>query len=538
VKAQRPALQHAADVPAAADPVPGRTRAVLDSSPNPIVAIDQSARISYLNARAEVAFGYSRDELLGQPLEILLPPGAAGRHVALRNDFLAHPIVRPMGIGMDLAGRRKDGSEFPVDISLFPMETADGPRVFATIFDLTARKATENQLLQAQKLEAIGRLAGGIAHDFNNVLFAIKGYAELLSEDLAPDRRAHLDLDEALRSVEAISAAATRAASLTAQLLAFSRQQVVGTEVLELNAAIKTAEPILRRLIGEGHRLVVRPGPDAGRLRLGRGQLHQILVNLVINARDAMPDGGTITIESGNVELGDAYVAQHPEAVRGPHVYVSVSDTGAGMDADTRAHAFEPFFTTKAEGKGTGLGLPSIFNIVQQAGGHIWLSSEPGSGLAFRIYFHRTDELALSPPAAQPARGSVGTGVVMVVEDESSVREMTSKLLRRAGYEVRIVANGLDALEQLAAPAPPIDVLVTDVVMPGMSGIVLAERVLDQLPRAGVVLLSGYTAETLDLERILRRGGLFLSKPVATDELLAAVARAAEHRSAPTHDRR
>ena len=535
---QRLISQQPVDAHAASGALPRPTLAVLEASPNPIVAVDQAGRISYVNPQVENTFGYPRDELLGQPVEILLPPSASARHVAHRDGFLARPYVRPMGIGMDLAGRRKDGSEFPIDVSLFPVDTPDGPRVFATIFDITARKSAENQLLQARKLESIGRLAGGIAHDFNNMLFAIKGYAELLAEDLAPANRVHLDPDEALSNVEAISAAATRAASLTAQLLAFSRQQVVRSEVLELNAAIEAVEPMLRRLIGENLVLVVRRGRDSGRLRAGRGQLDQILVNLVINARDAMPDGGTITIESGNVELDATSAAGHPDVTPGRYVYLAVADTGHGMDSVTRDHAFEPFFTTKAQGKGTGLGLATIYGTVQQAGGHIWLDSAPGIGSSFKLYFPRVDAPASVAALPQSARAISETGTVMVVEDESSVRDMTSMVLRRAGYEVTPVGDGAEALERLIGLAEPIDVLVTDVVMPGMSGIDLAEQVLDQYPAAGVVLLSGYTAETLDLDRVVTRGALFLSEPVGSNDLLDAVRLSRVRRSAPNDDPR
>jgi PAS domain S-box-containing protein len=508
----------------------GGTVAVLDASPNSVVAVDASARITYVNPQGEASFGYRREELLGQPIEVLLPESVGERHVGHRNGFLAHPVARPMGIGLDLAGRRKDGSEFPVEISLTPVQTDDGFHVFATVVDITARKAAESQLLQAQKLESIGRLAGGIAHDFNNVLFAIKGYAELLTEDLAPDRRDRLDPDEALRSVEAIGAAATRAASLTAQLLAFSRRQVVRPEVLELTTAIENVEPMLRRLIGEHIRLVVRPAPDTGQLRADHGQLDQILVNLVINARDAMPEGGTITIESGNAELDEAYAAQHLDVTAGSYVFLAVTDTGRGMDADTREHIFEPFYTTKERGQGTGLGLATTYGIVQQAGGHIWLYTEPGIGSSFKLYFPRVDAPAPTSQAPAPGRTTAGTGTVMVVEDEASVRDMTSMVLRRAGYEVTPVSDGAEALERLIGSPHPIDILVTDVVMPGMSGIDLAERVLDRFPSAGVVLLSGYTAETLDLDRVVSRGAIFMPKPVTSVDLLDSVRRSRERR--------
>ncbi|HEY6012503.1 MAG TPA: PAS domain S-box protein [Candidatus Limnocylindrales bacterium] len=509
--------------------------ALLDTSPNAILATDLEGRIRYMNPKVETTFGYTRDELLGEPVEILVPLGAVHRHARRREGFHTHPAARAAGIGLDLTGRRKDGTEFPAEISLAPVETADGPQVLATVIDITARKAIENQLLQAQKLESVGRLAGGIAHDFNNVLFAIKGYAELLAEDLSPDRRSSLDADEALRNVHAITVAATRAATLTAQLLAFSRQQVVHPEVLELNAAIEAVEPMLRPLIGEQIRLAVRLGPETGRVRMAKGQLDQILVNLVINARDAMPDGGTITIESGNLELDAAYVSQHLDVRPGPYVYLAVSDTGEGMDAETRDHAFEPFYTTKAQGKGTGLGLATIYGIMQQAGGHVWLYSEPGTGSSFKLYFPRVDAPVPGPHAAHVARANDAGGTLLVVEDERSVREMTTMVLRRAGYDVHAVADGTEAMRRLGELDAPIDVLITDVVMPGMSGIELAEQVLDRYPNAGVVMLSGYTAETLDLERVVGRGGIFLTKPVPSEDLLAAVASAAEHREPGSH---
>ncbi len=510
---------------------PDSTFALLDNSPNPILATDLAGRIRYLNGKVESTFGYTRDELLGKPIEALVPIDAVARHARRRAGFHAHPTARPAGIGMDLAGRRKDGSEFPVEVSLSPVDTASGPQVLATVVDITARKVAENQLLQAQKLESVGRLAGGIAHDFNNVLFAIKGYAELLAEDLAPDRRSSLDPDEALRNVSAITLAATRAATLTAQLLAFSRQQIVDPVVLELNSAVEAVEPMLRPLIGEHIHLLVRLGPDTGRVRMAHGQLDQILVNLVVNARDAMPDGGAVTIESGNSELDATYASRHLDVLPGPYVYLAVSDTGEGMDVETRSHAFEPFYTTKEQGKGTGLGLATIYGIMQQAGGHVWLYSEPGIGSTFKLYFPRVDAPAPGPHANPVARAPTAGWTVMVVEDEPSVRDMTTVVLRRAGYDVVAVADGAEALRRLSELETPIDVLVTDVVMPGMSGIQLAEQVLDRYPAAGVVMLSGYTAETLDLELVVGRGAMFLSKPVPSEELLAAVASAVERRS-------
>jgi two-component system, cell cycle sensor histidine kinase and response regulator CckA len=498
---------------------------VLDASPNAIVAIDEQGRIVYVNPQVEVTFGFGHAELIGKLVEVLLPARVGERHVSHRNAFLAHPVARPMGIGLDLAGRRKDGTEFPVEISLSPVETADGMQAFATIVDISARKAAESQLLQAQKLESIGRLAGGIAHDFNNMLFAIRGYAELLAEDLAVEPGPEFDRVGSLQSVAAITRAADKAAELTGQLLAFSRQQVVSPKVIALNPGIKEVEPMLRRLIGENLNLVMKLDPAAGNVMADSGHLDQILVNLVVNARDAMPDGGTVTIETGNVTFDEPYAVEHFDVTAGPYVLLAVTDTGVGMDHETRQHIFEPFFTTKQLGKGTGLGLATIYGIVRQAGGHIWLYSEPGRGSSFKLYFPRVDAPADAAPHPAVSMAIEG-GMVMVVEDEPAVRNMVAQLLERAGYEVIAVADGLEAITR-AASERPIDVLVTDVVMPNMSGIDLAEQMMDRYPLLGVILLSGYTAESLNIERVIGRGAIFVPKPITSQRLIQAVHQAA-----------
>ncbi|MDP9270126.1 MAG: PAS domain S-box protein, partial [Chloroflexota bacterium] len=497
--------------------------AVLEASPNPIVAVDQSAHITYANPQVETAFGFSRAELIGEPVELLIPDRVKERHVGHRNGFLAHTAARPMGIGLDLAARRKDGTEFPVEISLAPVDTTDGLRVFATVVDITARKAAESHLLQAQKLESIGRLAGGIAHDFNNMLFAIAGYAELLSEDLAVDRRGQLDADEALASVSAIAQATERATALTRQLLAFSRQQVVSQQVFELNAAVHSLEPMIRRLIGENVDLRLDLDPAAGRIRADRGQLDQILVNLAVNARDAMPDGGAVGISTANITFEELDANEHFEVIPGAYVMLAVSDIGVGMDRATRGHIFEPFFTTKEISKGTGLGLASIYGIVRQSGGHIWLDSEPGQGSTFKLYFPRI-EAPVTPATNSTAESTPDqSGEILLVEDEPAVRDMATKLLRRAGYGVVAVADGLAAMAVASGAGWSVDVLVTDVIMPNMSGIELAERLSAGDPQMGIVLLSGYTAETLDLERLIASGAIFVSKPLTSTQLLEAV---------------
>jgi two-component system cell cycle sensor histidine kinase/response regulator CckA len=396
-----------------------------------------------------------------------------------------------------------------------------------------ARKSSENELLQAQKLESVGRLAGGIAHDFNNMLFAIQGNAELLAQDLGSADPARLAPDELLISVNAISDAAKRAATLTAQLLAFSRRQIVATEVLDINAIVTAISPMVRQLVGTSTQLILKLDPATGHMRADAGQIDQIVVNLVINARDAMPDGGTVTIETGNTSFDDFHAPGHADGAPGPYVFLAITDDGIGMDHETRDHIFEPFFTTKNVGNGTGLGLATAYGVVHQAGGRIFVYSEPGKGSVFKLYFPRVDAPVERRSTVRLAP-AVGVGTVLIVEDDPAIRDMTAKLLKRAGYDVLTVANGSEAIAR-AKDAGPIDVLVTDVVMPAMSGIELAELMMDRYPLIGVVLLSGYIAETLHLERATARGATFVAKPVSSTQLLESVGRAAALRQAASN---
>ena len=505
-----------------------RFRTVLEASPNAIVAVDQTGRIVYTNPRVDETFGYPAGQLIGQPIERLLPERLATRHLAHRQGFFERPTARPMGIGLDLAGRRRDGSEFPVEISLSPVDTADGRLVFATVADITARKGLEGQLLQAQKMESIGRLAGGIAHDFNNMLSAIRGYADLILMDLAAGDPAALDLGDLQASVQAIHSAADRAATLTGQLLAFSRQQVLTPKVIDVRSTVTSIEPMLRRLIGENVRLVLALDPATGRVRADPSQIDQIIVNLVVNARDAMPGGGTVTVETGNTELSEPYAAEHFDVTPGPYVVLAVSDNGIGMDRETKEHIFEPFFTTKEHGKGTGLGLATIYGIVRQSGGHIWLYSEPGLGTAFKLFFPRVH--APAERAGEPEVGGreQGSGTILLAEDEQAVREFTVRVLYRAGYTVLAAPDAMEALEIADRHRSEIVAVVSDVVMPGMSGTELVQRIRERYPEIGIVLLSGYTAETLDLADILASGARFVGKPFTPDALVRAVGQAIE----------
>ena len=500
-----------------------RYRGLLEAAPDAMVVVNPVGEIVLLNLQAEKQFGYQRDELICQPVTNIIPKGFAERLIA--DDLLsaADATAQQMGAGIELVGLRKDGTEFPIEIMLSPLESTEGMLVTAAIRNISRRKEAEGQLLQAQKLESIGRLAGGIAHDFNNMLFVIHGYAELLTEDLAPVNRVRLRPDDALQSVNEITRAADRAATLTGQLLAFSRQQVIKPRVLSLNAAINDIEPMVRKLIGENMRLIVRLDRDAGSIRGDSGQLDQVLVNLVVNARDAMPDGGTVTIETKNVVVDEPYAVSHFDIRQGLYVLLTVTDTGVGMDRATREHLFEPFFTTKQLGKGTGLGLATTYGIVRQAGGSIWVYSELGLGSSFKLYFPRIDaSMSIGHVEIAPAQAA-GAGTVLVVEDERAVREMTNLLLTRSGHNVIAVADGGEAMSALERLAGTIQVLITDVIMPAMSGLELAEWTMDRYPNVGVVLLSGYTSGTLDLERVTERGAAFVPKPVTSGHLISAV---------------
>jgi PAS domain S-box-containing protein len=379
-----------------------------------------------------------------------------------------------------------------------------------------ALRRAEEQLRQSQKIEAIGRLAGGIAHDFNNILSVILSYGDLLLADLPAD-------DARRPDVTAIRRAGERAAELTTQLLAFSRQQVMSLRVLDLNDAVRSAEQMMRRLLGETIELVVRPAARETSIRADAGQLDQVIMNLAINARDAMPEGGKLTIETAHVVLDEAYAREHLGVAPGPHVMLAVSDTGHGMDREVQARVFEPFFTTKERGKGTGLGLSTVLGIVQQTGGSIWLYSEPVQGTTFKVFFPRaTPDVEPLPPAAAPATLR-GSETVLLVEDQEEVRRVAREILSRYGYHVVEAASAQEALGAWDRPARPFDLLLTDVVMPAMSGRELADRLVAARPGLRVLFMSGYTEDAILHHRILESGFAYLQKPLVPETLARKV---------------
>ncbi|MBI4500593.1 MAG: response regulator [Gemmatimonadetes bacterium] len=396
-----------------------------------------------------------------------------------------------------------------------PDPSGEVHRIVGVAEDVTELRQTEQQLLQAQKMEAVGQLAGGVAHDFNNILTVIGGYVDFLLTDLGPQDPRRADVQE-------IATAAKRAADLTRQLLLFGRRQVLQPSVLDLNKVIGDIEKMLRRLIGEDIELVTVLDRELGAVKVDPGQIEQVLMNLSVNARDAMPTGGKLTIQTANVELDEEYARTHPEVSPGQHVMLAVSDTGVGMSAEVRQHIFEPFFTTKEKGKGTGLGLATVYAVVKESKGSIWIYSEPGAGATFKIYLPRVDEAVITVKSAEAPTALQGTETVLLVEDEPAVRGVARKSLSRHGYTVLEAADPETAL-RLARANRPIHLVLTDVVMPGMSGRELAEDLVTLVPGIKVLYMSGYTDDAVVRHGVLESGTPFIQKPFRAEILLRKV---------------
>ncbi len=479
-----------------------RLRVLVEQLPAVLWTVDRNLRFTSALGAGFVRLKIKPDALLGTSLldyfetadQTFLPIAAHRRAVA--------------GEPMTFHVEWKSGS---YACHVEPLRDSDG-QVSGAIcmsLDITDRKQLEEQLRQAQKMEAVGRLAGGIAHDFNNLLMVIQGYSDLLVERLPGG-------DPLRRNAEQIQMASQRASSLTRQLLAFSRKQMLAPKILNVQSVVAEMEKILRRLIGEDIQLETSSVPDLGLVKADRSQIEQVILNLAVNARDAMPQGGRLTIETANVELDSSY--SHPPAVLSPGRYVmmAVTDNGCGMDAETQAHVFEPFFTTKEKGKGTGLGLATVYGVVKQSGGYVWVYSEPGRGTSFKIYLPRIEETAV--PALRDGKSEMqipqrGSETILLVEDEKGVRELAREYLASSGYTVIEAEDGHTALELAAMHVGQIHLLLTDVVMPGISGRELAERVSQIRPGIKIIYMSGYTDQAVVHHGILQNDAVLLQKP-------------------------
>ncbi len=481
-------------------------RAIVQSAPLAIYTLGPAGTVLTWNLASERLYGWSAAEVLGRPL----PTSPEGEHMILRNNVLGgHALT-----GIEVVRRRKDGSEITINLSLAPLHGPGGAvvGVLAIAADLTALRQLEVQYRQSQKVEAVGQLAGGIAHDFNNILTAILSATQLLLRDLPRGSAARHD-------VEGIADSARRATGLTRQLLAFSRRQVLELKSLDLNALVQDQERMLQRLIPENVELRTTLSPDLGAVRADAGQLEQVLMNLIVNARDAMPLGGKITITTANVEVDRPYLEGTVPVRAGRYVLLGVSDTGVGMDANTLTHVFEPFFTTKAPGQGTGLGLATVYGIVKQTGGYIWADSAPNQGAAFKIYLPQAQEAAAAPELQIEVPSLNGKETVLLVEDQADLLRIMRRGLEALGYTVLAAKGGPEALALAARHEGTIHLLVADVVMPGMNGRDLAQGLSTTRPEMRVLYVSGYSDQSIVHQGLLSPGLAFLQKPFAPDAL-------------------
>jgi two-component system cell cycle sensor histidine kinase/response regulator CckA len=618
----------------------GRYRELLEAAPDGILEIDREGRIVLANAGAQRTFGYTAEELLGQPLEMLVPERYRRQHSLWREDFMADPSKIRVRQGGEVLARRKSGVEFPAEVSLSPVKSDESGLVLCIVRDITSRKAVEtalresnhriasilesitdafialdnegkltymngkaeqimrcrreqvigkniwerfpelagsvlqheceraaqarvpaefttfyptaqiwaeihvypgenglsiysqditvrkhleDQFRQAQKLEALGRLAGGVAHDFNNLLTIIGGYGQMLLDSVEPRNPMRKD-------IEPIVEAASRASALTRQLLAFSRRQMVQPKVLDLNRLVNRMSRILQRVIGEDIRLTLALAPELGRVKADPGQIEQVVMNLAVNARDAMPDGGRLEIATANLDLAaSAQSGLDGDIPEGSYVVLSLADTGTGMTEDVRSHIFEPFFTTKPKGKGTGLGLSTVYGIVKQSGGELSVDTHPGEGTTFRIYLPRlTGPKKASKITGRARKLAKGSEKVLLVEDEPEVRKLTRSMLRHLGYTVVEAADGPAALKAWRKHGPSIDLLLTDVVMPNMSGRQLAERLASEQPGLKVLYMSGYTDEIIAHQGVIDSDKELLQKPFTRDLLAEKIRKVLE----------
>jgi two-component system, cell cycle sensor histidine kinase and response regulator CckA len=500
-------------------------RLITENAADMIAVIDAKGGRLYNSPSYERILGYTADDL--QNTNSLDQVHIEDREKVAK--AATEALRTGAGTNLEYRMRHKDGTWRTLESSASTIVKAGQVEKLVIVNrDVTERKRLEEQFRQSQKMEAVGRLSGGVAHDFNNLLGVIIGYGEVVQEGTAVDSPMRTCAEEMLK-------AGHRAASLTRQLLAFSRQQVMDPRVLDLNAVVKDMEKMLKRLISEDIHLKTDLDSNLARIKADQGQIEQVIMNLVVNARDAMPGGGKLEITSRNFYMDNNFVRRYPYPVQvGDYVLLTVSDTGIGMDATTRSRVFEPFFTTKEKGKGTGLGLSTVYGVVKQSGGYIDVASEPGAGATFKIYLPKVEDALEAQKQTSEIPASLhGTETVLLVEDELSLRKLSRHLLELCGYSVLEAENGTDALKiSQEHNQRNIDLLLTDVVMPGMSGRVLADRLVRQRPKTCVVYMSGYTGQTVGEHGVLAEGSFFLPKPFTREGLARKVREALDGRLA------
>jgi PAS domain S-box-containing protein len=492
-----------------------RLATAVEQSAEAIVITDPEGTIQYANPAFERITGYGREEVVGRTPRIL----KSGKHGEEFYRELWSAIKRGDTWAGTFINKRKDGTLYEEEAIISPVRDSSGALMnfVAVKRDVTEERRMEERIRLGQKLEAVGRLAGGIAHDFNNLLTAITGYSELVLNRIPGD-------DPIRRHIQEIQNVSGRAAGLTRQLLAFSRKQVLQPSVIDLNAVVADIDRMLRRIIGEDIDLYTVLDPGLGRAKADKGQIEQVIMNLAVNARDAMPAGGKLTIETSNAVLDEVYARAHVSVRPGDYVMLALSDTGSGMDPETMSHIFEPFFTTKERGKGTGLGLSTVYGIVKQSGGNIWVYSEQGRGTTFKVYLPRVEEEAAAPsPVAVSPNRSLGSETILLVEDEEAVRTLVQEILERYGYMVLPARDGHGALLVGERHAGKIHLMLCDVVMPGMSGVELSRKIGNTRPEMKILYMSGYTDNAIVHHGVLDPGTAFIEKPFTPDALARKV---------------
>ncbi|HWI68948.1 MAG TPA: PAS domain S-box protein, partial [Nitrospiraceae bacterium] len=492
-----------------------KLRIHFEHTPLAVVEWDLQFRVADWNPSAERIFGYSRQEAIGQHGSFLVP---APFHQHVDKTWIE--LLRQSGGTRSTNDNvTKDGRTISCEWYNTPLVDEAGRvlGVASLVQDVTERVALEERLRQSQKMEAVGRLAGGVAHDFNNLLTVILGYSQILAEGVPAGSRL-------AESTAQIKSAAHKASGITSQLLAFSRKQVLSPRVVNLNDIMMNLDSLLRRLIGEDIEVLTVPASDLGSVKADPGQIEQVMMNLALNARDAMPHGGKLTLETSNEQLDANYARNHQPVEPGPYVMLAVSDTGHGMTPETQARIFEPFYTTKEVGKGTGLGLSMVYGIVKQSGGHIWVYSEPDRGTTLKIYLPRVDQPS-ETTGAEHRPGSIkrGTETILLVEDDAQLRQLSSSVLAHCGYKMLVAATPEEGLEIFKAHHRDIRLLITDVVMPRMNGRQLAEQIMQISSDVRVLYISGYTNNAIVHYGVLDAGLWFLPKPFTLSALMAKV---------------